>query len=209
MAQPLGFLAHFYNALGLSFLSSGLSLALASPQSLQQVRTSPELARPTRGIERSIQSSSGESIGAFSFTAEGVALHPRSGSEVLAPRLEDWLGSPDGRTLVGAGDPSGFELPAELDVLVLRDGKRVARLEDLAPETELAVGENGSVAVVGAAARDPGQPFAAFLDPEGALCFRQALPRGTLGRDPQILGTSSSSARTGSVRREAEVRSCW
>ena len=137
----------------------------------------------------SLRSAQGERIGTWQLTAEDARLRLAGQPEIVAPPLQMWVGSPDGRTLAGAGDPRAPEHPFELTVVVLRDGLRVAELaEKLGPESELTVAADGHVAVAGHPAGQRGQPFALVLRPDGQVLFRHALPEGTLARDPVLFG---------------------
>jgi hypothetical protein len=113
----------------------------------------------------------------------------RGRAEITVPALQDWSASSDGRTLVGAGDPAAFEPLITRQVVVFRDGRRVAALEEeLALESEITVGDDGRVAIAGHAAGATGQSFALVLDTDGQLLFRHALAQGSLARDPVLFG---------------------
>lgn len=135
-----------------------------------------------------LQSSEGERIGHREAVDGGVRLHARDLS-VTAPRLQSWLASSDGRTLVGLGDPEALEHPFELQCLVLRDGERVfAPDERFGTESEVAIARAGRVALVGYRAGERGHPLALALAADGSVLFRHALAPGTMARDPLLCG---------------------
>jgi hypothetical protein len=136
-----------------------------------------------------LRSATGERIGTWLLAPEGAELRPDGQRSVLGPRLQHWVGSPDGRTLAGAGEPGAPEHPFALEVVVLRDGERIATLpEKLGTESSLTVSADGHVAIVGHRDGERGRPFALLLRPDGTPLFRIALPEGTLARDPLLFG---------------------
>jgi hypothetical protein len=180
-----------------------LLAALSGPSArlgAQQATTSaPAAARPALRlrsteavpVERMIPLSSpgGRTVGAWELTEGGVRLHPsRPGAvSVAGPPLQRWLASSDGRTLVGAGDRSTHEWPITLEIVVFRDGRRLPALDlAFAPEAEVTVGTDGSVAVVGSLAESEGPPLALVLDPQGELLYRHELAPDVLARDPVL-----------------------
>ncbi len=148
------------------------------------------------------RSVTGESVGArpklvraaspfASASAEQPAVRIESclpgGADLVAPAYRSWIASPDGRTLVGAGDPSAPEHPFQVEVSVFRDGQRVAFLdEELGIDTAMSVGVDGRVALVARPAGDSAHWFAAVLDADGTELFRTPLPVGMQGRDPVL-----------------------
>lgn len=172
----------------------GASVALSAPMRAQltrqrTVRPAPSSSAAGTADEIPLRSADGARIGTWRFHGGGVLLRPHSGAEVVAPGVQHWMASPDGRTLVGAGDPAAFEHPFELQIVVFRDGSRVAAPEErFAVESEATVGDDGRVALAGHVAGELGKPFALVLDTDGRLLYRHALPAGTLGRDPVLFG---------------------
>lgn len=165
---------------------------------------------PTDGPRAfALRTSDGTPVGRWvQESKQSVRLSPDGRAPVAAPRLQRWLASADGRTLVGAGDPAAAEHPFALQVVVLREGTRVAALEGLAPESELAVGPDGTLGLVGSRAGERGSPFAMVLDPAGRVLFRHRLPADTLAREPALFGTRLLFRVHGLIR-EGEDGAVW
>lgn len=160
-----------------------LSLSAAAQEAPR--RTSHERALPLEGV-RELLDAHGRAVGSWSLGLEGVEL--RAGGRALAlPRLQAWLASPDGRTLVGSGDELAPEHPLELTVRVWREGEFESEFDErFDPESELTVGADGRVALVGQRAGERGRPIARVLAPDGEL-LRHDLRAGMTAHDPVLV----------------------
>ena len=165
---------------GLSVLGTAQGDAQLEPR-----RVAHERARAADG-RRELVDSYGRSVGSWSLGLEGVQLRA-SGRELELPRLQEWLVSPDGRTLVGVGDERAPEHPFELTVRVWREGELASELDDrFDPESELTVGVDGRVALVGQRVGERGRPLVRVLAPYGEL-QRHELPAGMSAHDPVLV----------------------
>jgi len=167
---------------------SVLALLLWAPSQAQELQ---RVGRAARGDDGALPllDRRGARVGVIAVEGETLHLRPRGASEVVAPRLQQWIGTRDGRTLVGVGDERALEHPFELRLVVYRDGQRVAEpRERFATDSELAVGLDGRVALVGFASGERERPLALVIEPDGALQRRYPLPPGTLAHDPELFG---------------------
>ncbi len=136
--------------------------------------------------------------------ARTVRIRPIAigGTPFVAPAYQRWLGSADGRILVGAGDPRAPEHPFEIEVGVYRGGRHIALLgQHLGADSALSVGPHGRVALVAHPADDQERWFAVALDAYGTELFRHALPEGLQARDP-VWTSSGILLRVHSMRGE-------
>jgi len=176
-----------------SILSCVVLGALSIPIQAQFAarRAGVELQRVARtvvtpGDGRALLDRDGRELGRLRLEGDGVRA-TFAGSELVLPRLQEWEASPDGRTLVGAGDAGAYEHPFELEVRVWREGEPAATLPGrFDPESEFTVGADGTLALVGQRAGARGAPLALLLAPDGTLT-EHALPAGTTAHDPRLV----------------------
>jgi hypothetical protein len=167
-------------------LSCWLSLAgaLQAP-SADLRRVAREAVLAPEG-ERALEDAFGRPVGAWTLGLEGARVRV-DGRELELPRLQAWFASPDGKTLVGVGDEVAPEHPFELAVRVWREGEpAVAPSGRFDPESELVVGADGRVALVGQRAGERGRPLAVVLAAHGEP-VEHALPEGTSAHDPVLV----------------------
>jgi len=168
----------------LSFVSPASALAraqdLAAPRRVARLEVAPGDG------QRALLAHDGRRLGSWRLTADAAHV-TLDGRELVLPRLQEWLVSSDGRTLVGVGDARAPEHPFELTVQLWRDGFLATELaERFDPESELTVGADGTLALVGQRAGERGQPLALVVAPDGVLT-RTVLPPGTTVHDPVLV----------------------
>ena len=187
--------------LGTSLFDAGIQAGIrgAAPSAsgellrIRTERSADAQVRTSAGLE--ILTRAGRSVGqrrANPSTGD-LALSASRGDEWAAPAYQIWHASGDGRSFLGAGDPSAPEHPFELGWTLYRDGLRQvtssasdARLRRLDPESSFDLSDDGRLAIVGHPAGDRQQWFAGVLDAQGQELFLQQLPAGRQAADPVL-----------------------
>ena len=154
---------------------------------LERVAQAPSAVRAAQGRVLLLDAR-GRAVGTREEQDGEARIRLEDGRVFSAPRFQRWSVSPDGRTVVAAGDPNAPEHAFVMAVVIYRDGLPIAAPHlELDRESSIVVAPDGRTAIVGHPPESRESWHALVIDQNGDELFRQALPKGEQAWDPVLL----------------------